>query len=587
VERVLTYEAGRLLARAPADGALVESAAAENAWSAEALAWAACRYPDHSQSAAWEEKLRRFLMNTFSVPQDRLDDTIVDGHPVREWVSSANLLPGFLAATRGAIHPGELALPLQSFASIHYAYASSRRPAPRALNLRLGEVSRSLQRLYLADGRLLYPAGQDGPRNAYGPCFLLPALVMLQRAGLEPGAARLMERGIFNRLEREQQANGDGSFFGSRFSGGAVTGRPAIFETDAYGMVALAYLLHQLQPKIWAPASETALQESTAGSWEEPMAQVVAARAPGLFTSFAWRTLGRPSGSRLPAPIGLFAPSSAPDLVEWAPDQLVGAIDAEGFERSRLITHRQRLVPGGFTTTGRIDEGVQEDRPAVRHFLAYAALPSERTAILLDLGLAVQEARVTRNEGLQLALGNDLGGGNEWRIMGEMEPFTVRGVETEKAARDRTLETRWLNVAGALGVALVYGQEPFTLRDFTARDQRPTDAFRSLQTELLCTPFQKAPLEYRARQVLRDTAILLVAGDAAATRSAWERAAVVPTGEELARAVWITGSTGRSYLVGANFGEKELTLQLRPPRGGPALSVRLPPLDTLVTAARP
>jgi hypothetical protein len=587
VERILTYEAGRQLARAPLDGAMIESAAAENAWAAEALAWAACLYPDHSQAAAWEEKLRQFLMNTFSVPQDRLETARVDGHPVREWVTSANLLPGFLAARRGAMHPCELALPLPAFASIQYAYTATRRPQPRALTYRLQEIGRSFQRLYLADGRLLYPAGQEWPRNAYGACFLLPALVMQQHLAVEPGVARLMERAIFNRLEREQQSNADGTFYGARFSAGAVTGRAAVFETDTYAMVAFAYLLHRLQPKVWGPASEAALQEAVAGSWEEPVAQMLVARSPDVVTSFAWRTLGRPSGSPVPAPRGVFAPTRAPDLAEWTPDQLVGAIDAEGFTRSRSVTHRQRLVPGGFTTTGRIDEGMKEDRPAVRHFIAYAALPAERTAVLLDLALAAQEARVTRNEGLQLALGNDVAGGNSWVVTGEMEPLTIRGVEPETAAVNRTLETRWLNIAGALGVALLYGQEPFTLRDFSARDQRPTDAFRSHHAELLCTPFQVTPVDYRARQVVRDTAILLVAGDAEATRRALERASIAPTGEELARAVWVTGNSGQNYLVGANFGERELALSLRPPRGDAPVSVRLPPLDTLVLPIRP
>jgi hypothetical protein len=598
VERVLTYEAGRQLARAPFDGGMLENAAAENAWSAEALAWAACLYPGHSQAAAWEEQARRFLMNALSVPQDRADETDVDGRPIREWVTTTNLLPGFFAATRGVLHPCELALPLPSFASIDHAYELTRRTAPQALTFRLGQVGRSFQRLYLSDGRLAYPAGQDGPRNAYGACFLLPGLVLQQRAGIEPGAARLMERGIFNRLEREQHANADGTFFGARFSGGAVTGRRAIFEAETYGMIALAYLLHRARPKVWAPASEGGLQEAAAGAWEDPIAQVAVARAPGLFTSFAWQTLGRPTGSRAPAPLGLFAPTAAPDLSEWAPDQLVGTIQAEGFERTRAISHRLRVIPGGFTTTGRIDEGRRSERPAVRHFVAYAALPEERIAVLLDLALAAQEVRVTRNEGLQLALANDLAGGNAWTVTGEMEPLLIRGVEPQTPSRNRTLETRWLNIAGALGVALVYGQEPFTLRDFSAREQRPTDAYRSLHTELLCTPFQVTPVEYRARQVVRDTAILLVAGDGAATRRARERAAVAPTGEELARAVWITGSSGKAYLVAANFGEKELSMTLKPPAqpkdqgeraitSSPALALRLPPLDTLVIGVRP
>lgn len=576
LRRVLSYEAGRLLARAPADGGTLETRAAENAWCAEALAWAACLYPSDPQAAAWEEKAKQFWMNSFSVAQDRLDETMVDGRPVREWVTTTNLLPDHLAASRGAVQFCYLALPLQSFASAYYAYSVTKRPPPEALFHPLIGVRRSLKRFYLFDGRFVYPAGQEWPRYTYGSYFALPGLVMLQQAGPEPSAARRMERGVMDRLEREQQRSGDGTFYGARL-GGAVSGRNAIFETDTYAMVALAYLLHRQQPRIRAPAPESVLQEALAGTFSDPVAELVAARTPEAFASFAWRTVGRRA-----APIGLFVPAGAADLVEWAPDQMVGSFEIDGFERARASTHRQRTIPGGFVATGRIDEGLRDGRPGIRHFVACAALPGERLALLFDLSLAVQGVRVTRNEGLQLALANDLFNENERTIATELGEMIVRGVEPGAPVRNRRLDSSWVNVDGRLGVVLAYGQEPFTLRDFSARGQRPTDPFRSLLVEVLCTPLRLQPAEYQARQVIRDTVILLVAGDAAATRAAADRVAVIPTGEETARAAWITGATGQNYLVAVNWGEREAILSLKPPRETSAVSARVPPLDALV-----
>jgi hypothetical protein len=611
LQRVVTHEAERQSARAPADAAPGESGAAENAWSAELLAWAAALYPTHSQAVRWEEKARLFLMNAFSVPQDRRDDTPVDGRAVREWVTTANLLPEFLAEGHGAVYFCYTALPLQSFASAYYAYAGARRLVPRALFYHLDDVWRAAQGLYLFDGRFAYPAGQDWPRNTYGAYWMLPALVLLQSTGSEPSVARTMERALVRRFEAEQRANADGTFYGARFSGGATAGRQAMFETDTYAMFASAYLLHRLQPKIWPAARETALQESLAGEWTNAVAGLAVARGPAAFASFAWRGLGpNDEGGR---PRGMFVPAGADDMAEWGPDQLVGSYDLEGFERARRVTHRERTVPGGIAATGRIDEGLKEGRPGVLHHVAFAALPGERVAAVFDLSLAVQALRVNRDEGLQLNLPNDFFNGNRRTLTSDLGETPLTGVEpadeaggrpAEKsgpapagagrpAARaggpppePRTIATNWLNVDGKLGLVLAYGQEPFTLRAFTSRDQRPSDPFRSLLVDLIDTPYRAEPVEYRARQVVRDTIVLLIAGDVAATRAAFERAVVAPTGLELARAVWLTGASGRTYLVAANFNEREQALTLKAPRGGAALDVRLPPLDTLVVPVR-
>jgi hypothetical protein len=270
----------------------------------------------------------------------------------------------------------------------------------------------------------------------------------------------------------------------------------------------------------------------------------------------------------------------------------VGSFDLDGFERARRVTHRERVLPGGIAATGRIDEGLKEGRPGVLHHVAFAALPGERMAAVFDLSLAAQAVRVNRNEGLLFQLPNDLSNGNRRTLTSELGETAVTGVEPADASKParppdpRAIASNWVNVDGKLGLVLAYGQEPFTLRAFTARDQRPTDPFRSLLVDLIDTPYQPQPTEYKPRQVVRDTIVLLVAGDVAATRAAFERAAVAPTGQELARAVWLTGASGRTYLVAANFNDREQSLTLKPPHGGAALDVRIPPLDTLVVPAR-
>jgi hypothetical protein len=605
LQRVVTYEAGRQAARVPSAGQAGETNAVENAWSAELLTWSAALYPMEMEAKRWEERARAFLMNVLSMPQDREDEALADGRPVREQVATANLLADGIATTRGAVNFCALARPLPSLASIYYAYASTRRTPPQALLRHLDDVWRVAKQFYLFDGRFAYPAGQEWPRYTYGSYFMLPALALFQVSGGEPSAVRLMERALFRRFEQEQVGNADGTFYGSRFSGGATAGRGAMFETDTYAMLALTYLLHRLSPRIPSVAREPAFQEALAGQWVNREAEFAIARAPLAFCSISWRSVGE----RV-APRGLFVPAGGDDLVEWGPDQLIGSFEIDGFERTRTIRHHDRAVPGGIVSTGRILEGRREGagrngpgratgpsdavHPPVRatpstgvhHHVAFVALPADGIVVLFNLSIAAQQIRVARNEGLQLYLANDLQNGNRRTLTSELDDMVVNGVEPGEPPDTRQIASSWVNVDGKLGVVLAYGQEAFTLRNVSARDQRPTDPFRSLLAEMLDTPFRFQPADYQPRQVVRDTITLLVAGDAAATKRAAERASIVATGQELTRAIWITGQTGQLLLLVANFGDREQPLILRSPKGEASVEVRVPPLDTVIVPAR-
>ena len=106
----------------------------------------------------------------------------------------------------------------------------------------------------------------------------------------------------------------------------------------------------------------------------------------------------------------------------------------------------------------------------------------------------------------------------------------------------------------------------------------------SLLYELLDCPYRTEPVEYRAGQVVRDTTIILVAGDADATRQVMEASRVAATGQEHVRAVRVVGPRGHHYLIIANFADAEQTARLRPPGEplAPLLELRLGPLETQV-----
>jgi hypothetical protein len=417
-----------------------------------------------------------------------------------------------------------------------------------------------------------------GAGQPVGPAAALPAAAAAQTGGTDPTVARALERATFRALEGEQSQNRDGSFFGGRLSGGPA-GPGLALEAGAYGALALALRMHRTTARLIAPAAMAELQRSLESAWISPVGEVGSARGPRAFASFSWRSVGGGVGLT-----GIFAPPNGDDLVGWAPDQCSGSFDLEGIPPVRSLVHRERLVAGGFTTTGQIFEGARDGKPALVHGVSWTALPVAGLAVLLDLTIAAQPVRVNRDEGLQLSLANDLFNGNRRVITCDDGRLTITGVQPDAKEEARIAGSRWLNVDGRLGAVLAYGQQPFTLRDFSARDQNPTDGLHSMLYERLDCPYRTEPVEYGPGQVVRDTAIILVAGDTAATKLVSERSRVAATGQELLRAVRVVGPRGHQYLLIANFSDHDQTLRIRPPGEAlaPLLELRLGPLETQV-----
>jgi hypothetical protein len=568
VERAVRQEADRLLEVEPAAGRPRESRALENATRAACLAWAAALFPEHANAPRWEYQVRWLAVNSLSAPQDRAAEATVDSRRVSEWVTTENLLPDYLLESGGAVNPDALLQTLASLSDAYYAYTSRGRPVPEALTHHFEDAWGAVFRLWLGGHRFARPAGSLATTG--GDLALFPVLALLEWVGSEPSVARRIERSCFQALEAEQIALGDGRFLGDR-SG-------AEMEAEAAAALALAGLIHRQHGRIVAPAAPESLRAALAGAWTSPAAALAAARSPHCFASWTWRGIGRPA-----QPTGLFIPLDAEELLMEGPDQFVGSFELQGFTAARQIHHRERTVEGGFTATGQIEEGQKDGQAGLHHFVAFAALPAERIAVAFDLTVAAQEVTVVRSEGLRLRLRADPLG----------KPRTVQSEEGALAlpldqpgpvAPDRAVTSPWLNVEDRLGLIALYSQEPFTVRGRPTAGGPPGGAgeWESGVVAVIDTPFTMQPAAVRPGQIVRDTVLLLVAGDTATTTRLARSGAVLPTGRELVRAAVVPTATGSRYLVAANFGLKETTVTLRPPGAAPLADLRLAPLDTLV-----
>jgi hypothetical protein len=575
VERIVQAEADRLLEAEPAAGRPRESRALENAAMTACLAWAAALLPEHANAPRWEYQVRSLATNALSAPQDRASDARVDSRLVSEWVVTENLLPDYMLESGGAVNPDVLLQTLASLSDAYYAYTSRGRPVPEALTHHFEDAWSAVGRLWLGGHRIAHPAGSAAGSGAGGDLALFPVLALLEWVGSEPSVARRLERSCFQSLETAQIAAGDGRFAPGRADAAA--------EAAVASALALAGLIHRQHGRILSPAAPEPLSAQLAGAWTSPGAALSAARSSDCFASWAWRGVGRPS-----QPIGLFAPLDGEELVADGPDQLVGSFALQGFTAARQIHHRERTVPGGFTATGQIEEGVKEGRPGLHHFVAFAALPGERIAVAFDLTVAAQDVTVIRSEGLCLRVRADPAG-KPRSLRSEEGVLTLPIDQPGPVAPDRAIASPWLNVGDRLGIIALYSQEPFTIRGRPAAGggEGGGGEWESELAGIIDSPLVSQPAAVRTGQIVRDTVLLLLAGDTATTTRLAGSGAVLPTGRELVRAAVVPAPGGRRYLVAVNFGLKETTVTLRPPGAAPLTDLRLSPLDTLVLSLPP
>ncbi len=543
VKRVIVHEADRHLVRRAPSGLRYDTKAEENAWDSEILAWASGLYPDHPHAPAWERKAREFFMNTLSVAADRTDATLVDGRPVRDQVYTRNVHPDFTIENHGAYHFGYMACPLHSLTWAWNAYVRTGRRPPKALFHHFRDVWSVARRTALYNGRFAYLGGKDWARYAYGLYFIMPPLVLL---GNEFGDAdaRLLEKLRFIAFEREQRSNGDGSFFGDRFTHNVMRGWPSEYETDTACLLALCRLMHRGRPLI-APSTLESFQRRMTGVLSSRSCEWTLARTPRAFAAFSWRTLDRTRQ------MALFIPANCDDMAEWAPDNLLGNLRIRGENaRKRSIEYRERLGPVAFTTTGVIRRRLHgEASTAASQFLCFAALPARNTAILIDLCVADRDIVVDGRAGLDFRLPNDVFNRNTRTLTRAGGRTRLRGVGG--TPRKITAVTSWLNVDDRLGFVCL-GNDRLTVHDAAARNA----PWASLLCERITWDEHPGPETFRAGDRIRRLAFVLVAGNAEVTRACADESLLIETSPaETSVAVASALPDGGRVVVVANFAD--------------------------------
>ncbi|MBN1420132.1 MAG: hypothetical protein JXP34_15240, partial [Planctomycetes bacterium] len=526
--RMVAHEADRFLDRPPDDGFRGDTKAEENAWNSIALALAACMFPDDPLAARRRERAIVYMMNAFSEPGDRTDATIVDGRPVRAWVTTTCLYPDHTLENHGRVHPDYLTtFSLNLRNALLYRMAGL--DVPRAAFHHAGDAFGVLKRLASPSGGLFYINGQDWwpHRNELA---LVTGAFMSVLAGDREGA--FLERSSLDRLGLLHSRFEDGRLWDPReynYSEG---------EEEMMARYAELYLLHRLFGDGPEPVSEAAFESAQGGIRIFEVGGFAIDRTADRLASFAWRN----------GAMGLVYPGG--DTWFTAPWErgIVGRIEVEGAkdDAPAVRSHAARADAGALVVSA--DIGRCEGR--VRQSIAFVALP-EGPVIAIERLAAASPCVLRRALTGSLGILNEPAGavhGNARTIAHEGARFTVTGA-CDDPDREIPIASRWVLIDDRFGVIALGGERMLYV------DANRFERAR-LREELHASAVA-GPRRLAAGEVFRDGATVILSGvDGARIRAALDAWRFERAGEDAARI------RGPGWTIDVRYGE-----------GAPAVSI--------------
>ena len=560
-----------------------------NLWNGALLWRTAARVPDHPDAERWRELAVRLLINSVSVSADAGDDTVVDGESVAARHVGANFFDSYALDHHGYLNVGYMVICASNAAMLHFDLRRRGERAPQSLHHHQADLWHAIRPMIGDDGRLLRIGGDSRVRYAYCQEYLLPSLLYAADHGGDPDADRLAAAQVAQ-LRAEQDANGDGSYYGRRLA--ALAARTPYYATrlESDRACAVAMTLSHLDLVDW-PAEVPA--GPVERDWVDHDHGAVLVRGPRRFASFAWRAYGLSQG--------LCVPPDRGDLAEWERN-LAPEIAVEGVPDTRqqltvpasreLRDHSITTFPGGFVTVGAVDEGARmtvaegwKGGPAATSRIAVAALPDDRTVISFQLvRTAGHVAGIQSVKGIHLCVPNDVATGDVRRMHGADGELTVTGGDADEVVN----LGRWTCVDDQLGVVALTGDEPLQL---SRSRQRRGGALASMYVEEICLPLVAGHRYVRPGTTLVDVTCAVLSGtDAAGTgRFAADHTDAVISGLPAdVRGVRVRTDDG-SWIVVVNLGDDPTTVELGAsgrclPDGATTDRVELAPLTGTVLA---
>ena len=491
-QQVVAAEADRFIDAPPPTMEPGDTRAEENAWNLTAPAAALLLMPHHAHAAGWREALIRYAFNTLSVPADGASQRVIDGKPLREWVTTTQLYPDFTLENHGFFHPTYMMIApgLEAVAAADLRLANM--PVPNALKHNVLKQWKMLQYITLADGSWLFPQGQDWDLHSYEQIVYWAMLAAMYR---KPAGA-LLERRAAGYLRRRQRLNRDGRFVGDM--------SPLGFTREAAQVerVAQAYLIH----KAFGPPPE-----STDADWNPIALKPVRAflsvgfvvhHFPRGIFSFSWKNhlmgLALPQSQR---------PDENPYVTTPMLNSLVGTVAIAGQDprlagrfHVRGLAIRSRKEGFFVALDTSINDGL------IRQQIAVASTAPGILAYV-DRLVAQKDVRVVNARGLTIAVENDYLNGNQRQV--SAGDWTAVGGEEG----DHALPGLYANIDGRLGLVSALGDG--LLYHSAGKPNRP-----GAREDLLIGSHIQGPVSFTAGAVVAERAGMIILDSSAAETAA-------------------------------------------------------------------
>lgn len=434
MERIVASEADRFLNGKPPGSRWFDTKAEENGWNLICISIAVNMFPSHPHATAWNQKALEYMMNTLSAPQDLQDTTMVDGHPVKEWVSAENLHPDFTLENHGFFHPVYVACSsyFLTQTAMHYRYAQ--RPIPQAATHHLMDTWRMLQTLILPCGESAFPQGMDWELHGITFINLFASLATYQK---DPLAARLEKIALQYMRSWQNMRDGDLAIPGSQLG---FTRHAICAEQAAYG-----YLAHKL---FGSPPKElTAGQMASRVNGVQPHESVgfITHRTDHKFFSVSWKN--KPMAMLIPLGAGHEA---NPDFTVPLANGFIGSFQIGGVPaaKTKVLEHEWKQTPQGFETTATLDiAGSLKQRIKITSV-------GEQAVLYQDEIVALSNVSIVKELGVPLGIENDQITGGK-RVVYHREGETT--FDWQHPQPPTSIPGSWANIDGRLGVIVVEG----------------------------------------------------------------------------------------------------------------------------------
>ncbi len=438
-QQVVAWECDILAHRPPPNGLWLDTKAEENGWEVPCLVLGELIFPSHPHASLWHEAALKYMMNTLCTEADTHDATLVDGRPVDQWVTGANLQPDFTLENHNIFHPAYVGCSCYFLTQAVMYYTYGARPVPQAATHHLLDTWRMFQSIILPWGEAAYPQGMDWELHGLPYINLYASQATHWR---DPFAARMEQCSLQYLRAWQQMGHGSLSIPGSRFG---ITRHAINAEQAAYG-----FLAHKVFGSAPPPqtARDAAAQEQ--GVNDYPYVDFIAHRTQTKFVSFSWKN--RIMGMLIPIGSGH---EGNPDFTVPIPNGFVGSFvldpagEAKTNAKINVVERQRRKTTDGFETTGTL----LLNGGRLKQTLKMTSLGSQ-TVVYEDEVTALADLTVQKELGMPVGIENDEITGGARNVSSRNGQFIANWQEPKQVM---PLNGSWANIGGRLGVVSVAG----------------------------------------------------------------------------------------------------------------------------------